>query len=208
MQAVALTAGQVANPLRDAIYQTPYAFDIPPEWFTVDLRGSYSPYSRFFAGQMQLRDPMLLGTFVRADIGIILEGMGICMSELCAFARQKYGLGEEGATVVTNIPTVPRLIALSEEIMRRRQRGTIYEGSDNVGEEVNLPQGYFHIRPIGEASIRPPTDWLLQEVQSLHERLQPGGSYSHRDEQGMNLGNEQSEWGRTEEDFLTDEEDK
>ena len=76
-----------------------------------------------------------------------------------------------------------------------------------MGEEVSFPQKYSHVRPIGETPIRPPTDWLLREVLSLHERLQPGGSYSHRDEQDMNTGKEQSEWGRTEEDFLTDEED-
>ena len=156
---------------------------------------------------MQLRDPMLLGASARADIGIILEGMKARMSELCAFARQKCGQGGEGVAVVTNIPTVPRLIALSEEIMRRRRRGMASEGSGGVGEEVSFPQGYSHIRPIGEIPTRPPTDWLLREVQSLRERLQPGGSHSHGDEQDVSLGNEQSEWGRTEEDFLTDEED-
>ena len=197
---------QVANPLRDVIYQTPYVFDIPPEWFTVAVKGAYNQYSRHFAGGMQLRDPVLLGTFMRADIGIILEGVGGSMRELCEFVRQKYGLGEECIKVVTNVPTIPRLLALSEEVMRRRQQGAIHEGRGHIGEEVNRPNGYSHIRPMGEAFAQPPTDWLLQEVHALNERLQSGGSYSHRDEQGVYPGSEQSEREGADEDYLTDEE--
>ena len=112
----------ITNPLHDKIVSSPYAPPIPQEWFLILDPPGFSPQSRYSAEFMRDMDPALVGSFVRADLTILLQCQGVGMYPLRAFFRDKYALGEADLAAQTNVGSISRLMAIAEEVIRNRPR--------------------------------------------------------------------------------------
>ena len=160
----------ITNPLHDQIVTSPYAPLIPQEWFLIVDPPGFSPQSRHSAEFMRDMDPALMGSFVRADLNILLQFRGVGMYPLRAFFRDKYALSEEELAAQTNIGSIPRLMAIAEEVIRNRPRAAppAFVPTITMGGFCRV---YYHSQtPIG-SPIQPRSDWLIVAAEGIQERL-------------------------------------
>ena len=207
---------RVPEPLRSSISNSPLLLDIPNEWHAVTLELPYPETSRRFADRVREQDPSLLGNFLRADLNVILRDPTVHIGDIGGFLQQKYNATEQDVASATGIPTLPRLMALTGELMKRDQ-----DAEPACVTRTGMPAGeipiHCHIRPANEAGETQTTDWLLLAAHRLHERLErgqtrhdeeaPSGTAEAKaDENGATNGGDAGLPER-EQDFLTEDED-
>ena len=207
---------RVPEPLRSSISNSPLVLDIPSEWHAVTLEMPYPETSRRFADRAREQDPGLLGNFLRADLNVILRDPTVHIGDVGVFLQQKYNANEQDIVSVTGIPTLPRLMALTEELMIRDQ------GADPACvTRTGMPEGeipiHYHIRSANELGEAQTTDWLMVAAHRLHERLERGQTRQDEEAPSEAEEAEMDEHGcasegkedlpEREQDFLTEDED-
>ena len=213
------------EPLKSVISNSDYKHEVPYEWYWVSTEQTFSPYSRWFAAQMKQRDPPLLITFARADFTVILQDPNCRTGALRALASRKYDFTEEEMLYVAEIPSIPRLIAVSEVILERQPPAMSICVTTESAPPGVIP-GYSHVQPTQESMGTRRSDWLLTATSELSERLRTA---EHRtrgateptnmeSEEFLAIEDEEDEQQRTEEqtrtgpphddDYLTEDENK
>ena len=160
----------IPDPLRSIIRRSPYAQMIPTEWYNVTMAYRYPAQSRHFADSMKARDPELICAFIRADLNVALRDPTVKIWDLTAFLGDEYNIGPETAAEVGDIESMPRLIAITEEVMRRRPNAT-----PACVTNVAIPVGHIpihsHTSRDDESPIVPRSDWLVVAVSNMSRRL-------------------------------------
>ena len=130
----------------------------------------YSALSWRFADCMKVRDPGLIRAFVRADLNVVLRGPTVRIGGIMNFISGKYNVVPEEAAEVAEIETLPRLLAITEEIMRRRPNTTPTSVTN-----VAIPKGYtpvcYHTMANEGTPIIPRSEWLVVAASEMSQRL-------------------------------------
>ena len=178
-----------AEPLKSTISNSGYKHEIPYEWYWVSTVQDFSPYSRWFSTQMAQRDPLLLIMFVRADLTVILQDQSCSGGTICTFASRKYGITEEEILYAADIPSIPRLIAISEVILEKQPPTVSVCVTNESAPPGDIP-GFSHVHLLnGTASARR-SDWLLTAASQMSDRLQAAEHGTHGRTEPMNTENE------------------
>ena len=130
---------------------------------------------------------------------------------IMTFISGKYNIVAEEAAEVAEIETLPRLLAVTEEIMRRRPNAT-----PTCVTNVEIPEGYIPVhshKMANEGSpIIPRSDWLVAAASEMSRRLRNALSAPPIDTQTVNSVDSGSSTNSEDQreqrnDFLTEAED-